>query len=293
MTPAIRSLLAVEAVFLLVWSSGFIGAKYGLPYAGTFTLLFWRYLLLSVVLLAWLAARRELHFGDAAQVQRAAGMGILAHAVWLVAVLKAIEFGVPPGIVALVAALQPLLTGVAAGPVLGERVAGVQWLGLLLGFVGVAVVVGDRMGGEAAAWWAYLLPLVSALALTWATVWQRKLEIRDAGFLPVLKNLAVQCWASAVVLFPLALGVENLRAEWNGEFVFALGWLTFVVSLAAYGLLIFLFKHRPAAHVAALLYLTPPVTMLMDYLAFGAALTVNGVIGLCIAAAGVYLSRRA
>lgn len=287
-----KKLLMVEGLFLLVWSSGFIGAKYGLPYAGTFTLLFWRYLLLSAVLFVWLAVRGELRFGDALTMRRAAGMGTLAHAVWLVAVLKAIEFGVSPGIVALVAALQPLLTGVVAGPILGERVTKLQWLGLLIGFIGVALVVGDSIGGGTAPWWAYSLPLVSALSLTWATVWQRSLEIKSAGFLPVIKNLAVQCWASTLVLFPFAFGLENFATEWNYDFIFALGWLTFVVSLAAYGLLIYLFKHRQAPHVAALLYLTPPVAMVMDYLVFGAVITITGIIGLAVAAVGVYLSRR-
>lgn len=293
MKSTVSRFLMVEGLFLILWSSGFIGAKYGLPYAGTFTLLFWRYLLLSVVLFLWLAVRGELHFNDAKQTWRAAGMGILGHAVWLAAVFKSTEYGVSPGIVALVAALQPLLTGVVAGPILGERVNCAQWVGLLLGFVGVALVVGDRIGGgESAPWWAYLLPLVSALALTWATVWQRSLEIQSTGFLPVLKNLAVQCWASMLVLFPFALGLENLQTEWNTDFIFALGWLTFICSLAAYGILIYLFKHRPAPYVAALLYLIPLVVMMMDYLAFGAAMTINGVIGLAVVAAGVYLSRR-
>ena len=287
----LRAVLLVEFAFLLMWSSGFVGAKYGLAGAGTFTLLFWRYLLLSAVLFLWLAVRGDLRF-DRAQLRRAAGMGVLGHAVWLVAVIKATEYGVSPGIVALIAALQPLMTGVVAGPVLHECVTRAQWVGLLLGFVGVALVVGDQIHIGEAQWWAYLLPLVSAIALTWATVWQRSLEIQSTGFLPVLKNLAVQCWASTAVLFPFALGIEHLRTEWNADFIFALGWLTFVVSLAAYGMLIFLFKHRRAPHVAALLYLTPPVAMLMDYFAFGAAITITGIIGMIVAATGVVLSRR-
>ena len=292
-TQAAGGLFLVEGLFLILWSTGFVGAKYGIPYAGTFTLLFWRYLLLSVVLFIWLAVRGELRFGDSGQVKRAAGMGVLGHAIWLVAAIKAVEYNVPPGIVALIAALQPLITGVVAGPILGEKISRAQWLGLLIGFIGVALVVGDKIGGgEEAPWWAYLLPLVSALSLTWATVWQRSMEIKSTGFLPVLKNLAVQCWASTVVLFPFALGVENFQAEWNVEFVFALLWLTFVVSLGAYGLLIYLFKQCSASRVAALLYLTPPMTMVMDYIAFGAALTINGAIGLVIAAFGVFLSRK-
>ena len=291
--PLKKSPLFIEALFLVLWSSGFIASKSGLPYAGTFTLLFWRYLLLSAVLLAWLAMRGQLRFGGRRRVGAAAGMGILGHAVWLSAAVSAAEYGVSPGVIALVAALQPLVTGVVAGPVLGERVAYTQWIGLLLGFVGVALVVGDRIGGHTAApWWAYFLPLISALSLTAATVWQRKLEINAAGFLSVPQNLAVQCWASAVVLLPFAWGVEHFAAEWSAHFIFILGWLTFIVSLSAYGLLIYLFKRRPAPYVAALLYLTPPMVMLMDYFVFGAMVTIFGLIGLMIAVVGVYLSRR-
>ena len=286
-------LLAVEGAFLLLWSSGFIGAKYGLAHAGTFTLLFYRYLLVSLVLFFWLVARGQLRFGSKKQIWRAAAMGILAHAIWLVAVLEATKYGAPPGIVALVASLQPLLTGIAAWPVLGERVSRLQWAGLFLGFIGVAFVVSDRIGGGGdAPWWAYCLPLISAVSLTWATVWQRSLEIKAEGFLPVPQNLAIQCWTSTAVLFPFALGAEGMYAEWNGDFIFALFWLAFIISLAAYGLLIFLFKHCAASRVASLLYLTPPTTMVMDYLAFGNVIAIFGLIGLAIACLGVVLTHK-
>ena len=290
-----RNILAIEFAFLVLWSSGFIGAKYGLPHAGTFTLLFFRYLILSVVLFAWLAARGQLHFGGGTQIRQAAVMGLLAHCVWLVAVLEAINLGVAPGIVALVAALQPMVTGVVVGPILDEKVNRWQWAGLSAGFLGVVFVVADRISGigAVAPWWAYLLPFVSTLSLTAATVYQRSLEIKSPeGFLPVINNLAVQCAATAIVLLPFALSLENMQADWNADFLFALAWLIFVVSLSAYALLILLIKKCPATRVASLLYLTPPVTMVMDYLAFGNAVTRNGMIGLAIAAVGVFWVHR-
>ena len=286
------NLLALEFSFLVLWSSGFIGAKYGLPHAGTFTLLFFRYFILSIMLFAWLAVRGQLSFGCAAQIRRAAVMGLLAHCVWLVTVLEAIDLGVAPGIAALIAALQPMLTGIVAGPFLGEKINRWQWAGLLAGFLGVLVVVADRIGIGAAPWWAYLLPFVSALSLTAATVYQRALEIKTSdGFLPVLHNLTVQCAATAIVLLPFAIVVEDMHADWNVDFVFALGWLIIIVSLGAYGMLILLYKKCPATRVASLLYLTPPTTMLLGYLAFGNTITGNGIIGLGIAAAGVFCVR--
>lgn len=288
-------IIAVEGVFLVLWSSGFIGAKYGLPHAGTFTLLFFRYLMLSVVLVGWLAMTGKLRrIGSFKQIRHAVVIGLLAHFVWLVAVLEATDLGVPPGTVALIAALQPMITGVLAGSVLGERVNIWQWGGLFAGFVGVLLVVGDRVEiDETVPWWAYAVPLISTLSLTLATLYQRALEIRSSdGFLPVINNLAVQCVATTIVLLPFAAGVEGMAADWNADFVFALVWLTFVVSLGAYGLLILLVKKCPATRVASLLYLTPPVTMVMDYLVFGNLVTINGLIGLVIAAAGVFLVRR-
>ncbi|MGI9310111.1 MAG: DMT family transporter, partial [bacterium] len=228
-----------------------------------------------------------------AQVRRAATIGLLGHCVWLITVIEAIRLGVAPGIAALIAALQPMLTGIVAGPLLGERVNRLQWAGLAAGFVGVAVVVADRIGDSGAPWAAYLLPFVSALSLTAATVYQRALEIKSPdGFLPVLNNLALQCAATALALLPFALILEGAHADWNAEFVFALAWLIVVVSLGAYGLLIWLLKKCQATRVASLLYLTPPVTMVIDYIAFGNAIGLNGLIGLCIAALGVFWVRR-
>ena len=290
-----RAVLAAEFAFLFLWSSGFIGAKYGLPHAGTFTLLFFRYLALSLILVAWLGICGKLRrIGSAGQIRHAAVMGFLAHCVWLVAALKATELGVSPGVVALVAALQPMVTGAVVGPVLGEKVSRWQWIGLAAGFIGVMLVVWDQVdiGGDAP-WWAYAIPFISTLSLTASTVYQRAMEIRSSeGFLPVMNNLAVQCFITVIVLAPFAAGLEGMEADWNADLVFALAWLTLVVSLAAYGLLIFLIKKCPATRVASLLYLTPPVTMVMDYFAFGNYVTVNGMAGLAIAAVGVFLVHR-
>ena len=289
-------ILALELVFLVLWSSGFIGAKYGLPHAGTFTLLFFRYFALSVLLIGWLAMSGGMRrFGSAGQIRHAAAIGLLAHCVWLIAALEATDLGVPPGIVALIAALQPMVTGVVVGPILKEKVNRLQWIGLIAGFLGVAIVVGDQIGGmeESVPWWAYAVPLISTLSLTAATVYQRALETRSSGgFLPVLNNLAVQCLATLVVLFPLSVGIEGMEANWNPDFLFALAWLTLVVSLGAYGVLLALIKKCPATRIASLLYLTPPVTMVMDYFAFGNSVTSNGMVGLAIAAAGVFLVHR-
>src|SRR6056297_3472261 len=134
--------LALATGFVLLWNSGFIGAEYGLPYTGPFTLVFWRYLALTLLLAGYLLIRkRRLWLGWNAAAPNML-IGVLAHGVWLACVLFALDNGVPAGIVALVVALQPLATGAFSGLVTGERTNQIQWVGLVLGFLGVAVTVG-------------------------------------------------------------------------------------------------------------------------------------------------------
>ena len=281
-----------ECAFVVLWSSGYVVVKYALPHAGILTMLFFRYLLLSVVLVAMLAWRNgTLRLGSAAQLRRAAVTGTLAHAVWLYSAYLAVDLGVSPGAVALIAALQPMLTGVVAAPILKERGNRLQWAGLFIGFSGTLLVVGDQMGESAAPWWGYAVAFVPPISLTAATVYQRALEIRRSNEgMPIPNNLAAQCVATTAVLAPFAAGAEGMTANWNAEFLLALTWLTFICSLGGYALLMFLIKKSAVTRAASLFYLVPPATMVMDYFAFGNAVTINGMFGLLIAAIGVFLA---
>jgi drug/metabolite transporter (DMT)-like permease len=127
--------LGLELLFVVLWSSGFIGAKYGLPYAGPFTLLLIRYVVVAALLGCWLYMRGDFKFYDRPAIIRAAIVGLLAHAVWLSAALGGIALGVSPWIVALITALQPMLTSVLSGPILGESILPVQWWGRVLGWL--------------------------------------------------------------------------------------------------------------------------------------------------------------
>lgn len=280
----------LSVLFVLMWSSGFIGAAYGLGYAGTFTLLFWRYVVVAGVLVAAatiLARRCRLSAG---QLAHHAVIGVLAHAVWLACVLAALDRGVSPGIAAFVTALQPMVTAVLAGPALGEPVSPRQWVGLALGLGSVALVVSDKvaLGGSLA---AHLLPFVAVLGISIASVIDRRGRTSglQAGDPPIVVTTSIHAVASLAVLAPLAGAVEGFAAGPGWPLVFAIGWLAVVVSLGAYGLMFVLLRRLEATHVASLMYLSPPPTMALAWLTFGDRLGVAEVGGLVIAGVAVIM----
>lgn len=294
MPPLLSRLLGLELVFVLLWNSGFIGAEYGLPYTGPWSLLFWRYLALTGLLGLWLAARGRLGWPGRRAAGHSALVGVLAHAVWLGCVLVALDLGVPAGIVALVTALQPLLTGALSGPVLGERTDARQWLGLGLGFAGVVIAVGARLSGDAATpALGYLIPFGSVVAITIASLMQRRWAQRGARiYLTLDATLFYQSASTTLALLPLAWGLEGFAVQWAPPFLATMAWLIVAVSLGAYWAMWRLLQRDEATRVASLFYLSPPVTMLMAWAAFGDRLIATDVIGLVVAGAGVLLVYR-
>ena len=279
------------ALFVLLWSTGFVGAKYGLPYAEPFTFLAVRLVLAALLLCgiavalgaAGMPSRRQ--YGDAAVV------GAFLHAGYLGGVFYAISIGVPAGVSAVVVSLQPVLTAVLATRVLGERLAARQWLGLLLGVTGVGLVVGPGIvaswsGGGDALPLAGLAACVVALASgTTATLYQK----RHGDGIPLVWGTAVQYAAASALLLVAAASTESFRITWTGEFVAALAWLVLVLSLGAVLLLLLLLRRGSASGVSSLLYLVPPATALEAFLLFGERLSPLSLVGVGVAALGVAL----
>lgn len=288
-----KNTILIAIVFVLLWNSGFIGAVYGLPYAGPFTLLFWRYFALTLVIVLYLWARNRLQWVG----WRAAGLnmviGVLAHGVWLVCVLLALDYDVPAGIVALVVALQPLATGALSGRVTGERTSFYQWLGLTTGFTGVMLTVGFRIDfGSHDSIFGYLIPLGSVAGITLASLIQRKLEVnRQREKLPIDLTLFYQCLATTLFLVLPALFIEQLSTQWVSEFIYAMIWLTLGVSLVAYGLMWVLIERMSATRVATLFYLGPPVTMFMAWVAYGDQVQIMDIAGLIVVICGVLIAK--
>ncbi len=274
-------------LFVFLWSTGFLGAKYGLPHAAPLSFLLVRYLLVIALMAALALALRASWPGDVRQWFHIGASGLMVHGLYLSGVFIAIGAGLPAGVAALVVGLQPLLTATLAGRLLGETVLARQWLGLALGFAGVALVVADKLGsgfGPAA-----LAPaFVALLGITCGTLYQKR-------FCPRFdwrSGAVAQFLPAAVVTGLVVLVQDSYRVEWTGEFVFALGWLVLVLSVGAISLLNWLIRHGSAVNVASLFYLTPPVTALLAWLLFGETLAGLALFGMALAVWGVYLSRR-
>jgi drug/metabolite transporter (DMT)-like permease len=282
--------LGGPALFVLLWSTGFVGAKYGLPYAEPFTFLGVR-LLVAGVLLGLLAfALRSAGMAGRPQYGRAAVVGLLLHAGYLGGVFYAISLGIPAGVAAVVVSLQPVLTAVLAARVLGEHPTRRQWLGLVLGVVGVALVVGPGIaaadgpgaGYSPAGLAACLLALASGTA---GTVYQK----RHGDGIPLVWGTAVQYAAASAALFAIAAVTEDMAIRWTGEFVVALVWLVVVLSIGAVLLLLLLLRRGSASSVSSLFYLVPPAVAVEAYLLFGERVSPLSLGGIAVTAVGVAL----
>ena len=273
-------------LFVFLWSTGFIGAKLGLPYAEPLTFLLTRYLLVLALMIPLVLLTRAPWPADARQVMHIGVSGLLVHALYLGGVFMAIKHGLPAGVTALVVGMQPLLTACGVGLLLGERVSPRQWLGLLLGFIGVTLVVANKLGDVPLA--GMLVPAVAALlGITLGTLYQKRFcprfDLRTGSliqFLPAAVLTALVAWAT-----------ESMRIEWTPQFVFALLWLVLVLSVGAISLLNVLIRSGSAVNVATLFYLTPPSTALIAWLLFGETLGALAVAGMVLAVSGVYLAR--
>ncbi len=273
-------------LFVLLWSTGFVGAKYGLPYADPFPFLAIRLALAALLLgLLTFATRSALPHGRE-QYARAAVVGVLLHAVYLGGVFTGISRGVPAGVAAVITSLQPVLTAVLAVRLLGEQLRPAQRLGLLLGLVGVVLVLGPDLSGSGhvplSGLAACFLSLVSATA---ATLFQK----RHGSGVPLVSGTAVQ-YVAAALLLTVAAGVTGQHhVAWTGRFVLALSWMVVVLSLGAVLLLLALLARGTAAGVSTLLYLVPPATALEALLLFDERLAAVSVVGLVVTALGVGL----
>jgi len=276
-------LRAMPALFVLLWATGFIGAKLGLPYAPPLKFLLWRFLVVIVLMTLFALATRA-PWPKGRRIAHVAVAGVLLQAGYLSGVFIGISLGMPAGLSSLIVGMQPLLTG-ASGWVTGERVSGRQWVGLALGFAGVVMVVSNKVGFAGFGWEAVAFTVMALLAITIGTVYQKKY----CGGEDLRTQSVVQFVAAGAVLLPFSLAFETRAVEWSGHFVFALLWVVFVLSFGAISLLMLLLRKGAATMVSSLMYLVPPVTAIMAYLLFGERLSLLAVLGMAVAVVGVAL----
>lgn len=281
--------VAVAAgLFIFFWASGFVAAKFGFPYAEPFTFLAIRFVIGSAVLiplcLIWKAAWPK----TPRDIGHAVAAGTMVQSLYLVGVYYGIYLGISTGIVALIAGMQPLLTGALAGLMLAERVTARQWLGLVIGFAGLGLVVADKTTTAGATAGAFAITTFGLVAITVGTLYQK----RFCASFDIRSSVAIQNIAGAALMFALAGIFETMAVQWTGEFLFALLWSALGLSVIALTLYYWLVRRGEAAKVTSLIYLSPPVTAIMGWLAFNETLGLSAIAGMAVVAAGVALATR-
>lgn len=270
-------------LFVFLWSTGFVGAKFGLPYAEPLSFLVTRYGLVIVLMLGLSLLTRAPWPKRWQDYGHIGVTGLLVQCTYLAGVFTAIKQGLSAGEIALVVGMQPLLTGVLSGLLLGEPVTRRQWAGLILGLVGVILVVSGKSSGQVTV--SMLAPALMALSgITLGTLYQK----RFCPHFDLRTGSVIQFLPSAVVTGFLLLLLEDYQISWTGEFLFALGWLVLVLSIGAIGLLNLLIRSGSAVNVASLFYLTPLTTALIAWAVFGETLSMMAMLGMVIAVTGVY-----
>jgi drug/metabolite transporter (DMT)-like permease len=273
-------------VFVLLWSSGFIGSKLGVPFAEPFTFMSLRFAIVLLVLTPVALLTRAPWPDGKGQLAHVALAGLLIHALYLGGCVWSLRLGLPAGILSLIVSMQPIFTAAFAGVALGERVLPRQWGGLVLGLAGTALVVAHKTGSGLT--FVMTVPaFLSLIGITAGTMWQK----RFCPAFDLRTSTVVQYAASLIVTGVLALTTETLKVVWTGQFVFALLWGALVLSIGAITLLNHLIRTGTAVNVAGLFYTVPGVTALMAWGIFGETLTGLSVGGMVVAVFGVWLAR--
>jgi drug/metabolite transporter (DMT)-like permease len=277
------------ALFVVLWSTGFIAAKYGLPYAPPLTFLAIRFALVAALMTVVCLAFRVRWPARRADYVNVAIAAWLVHGVYLGGVFVALSRGMQAGTAAMLVGLQPIVTVFLARAWLRERVVPRQWLGLALGLLGVWLVVRHKVSID-----ADMGSLVAAFAALAAISVRTLGQKRHAGHVDLRAGAVIQFGACTIAYVPLVLLFESNRdVRWTPEFSFALGWSVLVLSVGAITLLYRLLRHGEAAGVARLFYLVPPVTAAMAWLLFGERLDAMAIVGMVVIVVAVALARPA
>ena len=281
------AIAGAPVLFVLLWSTGFIGARYGLPYIEPLTFLAVR-MIFVVLILGGIALIARAPWPSTPEIGHSVVAGLMVHGLYLGGVFTAISQGVPAGVSALIPGLQPILTSTIANRFMGETVTRLQWFGLALGLIGVALVLHDRTILVAATPLGWFASFLSLLGITLGTLYQK----RFCGRIDWRTGNLAQYIAACTLFWLGAFAFETREIHWSGELIFAIAWLVIVLSITAVGLMYWLIRRSAATGFASLFYLVPVVTALMAYLLFGEKLDALSIAGMAICAVGVVLVNR-
>lgn len=289
-TRAAPAFAAVPALFVVLWSTGFIAAKYSAPHATPLLFLTLRFVIAGVLMAAFAFAARA-SWPDPRRAAHAVLAGALMHGAYLGPIFWVISKGMPAGVVALITGLQPFITAILSGSLLGERITARHWLGLGIGLCGVALVVSPKLtsGFEGVTPFNIGLTLMAVALIALGTVQQKA----NAGGMDLRSGAALQYLGGGLVVFLAMLFLETPHADLSPPFWFALSWSVLVLSIGAISLLMLLLRNGSAAKVSGLIYLVPGTTALMAWAAFGEVLLPVQILGMAVCAGGVMLVSRA
>lgn len=283
--------LLIPAIFVFLWSSGFVAAKLGLPDANPMSFLLLRFFIVTLLMAAMALTMRAQWPSTWQGMGQSMLVGVLLHGIYLGGVFTAIDRGMPAGLAALIVSLQPVLTAMLAKPLLNETVTLKQWVGIVFGFGGLVLVLFDRagFGGSGTGWvlqWGTLgFAIAGLIGVTLGSIIHKKYaqhqDMRTSGFFQYL--------GAFLFLIFMTMFIKPGAVVWTPEFILALGWLVLAMSFGAIFLLMRLIRHGEMSKVAALFFLVPPTTAVLAYLIFGEQLTLIELTGMAITALGVML----
>ena len=280
------------ALFVFLWSTGFIGAKYIVPYAEPFTFLTIRYFLAALILFAIAYAFKQPLKLNKEQFKASFAVGILLHVIYIGGVFYAVSLGVSAGISAVIVSIQPVLVSLLAVPLLGERLRWVQVVGLFLGVAGIALLLlpkvfqGDYTASTSIV--GIVICVIALLGTSGGYLVQKKL----GGEIPFLSGTGAQYAISAIAFAILSVATEDQIIQWVPEFFFGLAWIVFMLSIASIVLLYGMLRNGSASKVSSLYYLVPPVAAIQAYFLFDEVIGLVGIIGMAFAGLGVVLVMR-
>ena len=284
---ALVILVLLEAALVISWSAGFVGVRFAIDHAPIFLVLLWRSLVSGLLLLPFaLAIGPKLRRRDVlAQML----FGALAMSGYLAGFALAISHGVPTGLVALIADMLPLAVAILSWPVLGQALAARQWLGSLMGLAGVLIASGASLDAGNVPLWAYGLPVLGTLSLAIATLLQKR---SSSSSMPVHQSLCIQCLSASAIFALLAWHEGGVLPVLDAGFIGGIAWLVFVATFGAWSLYYMALRKSSPARVTAVLYLSPPVTMIWAWIMFDESLSWAMAAGLVVSLAGIIIVAR-
>lgn len=289
--PLILRLLPI--VFVFLWSTGWIAARAIAPYAEPFTFLAVRYSFTIVALVAFAWLTGAVWPRSPIQIGHAMVTGVLLHAIYMGAVWYAVLNGIPASVSGIIAALQPILTAMLAPALLGERITRWQWLGVVIGFAGIGLVLYPQLAAVDSArlgelLWPLSINLIGMLGVTFGTFYQKRFQATG----DLRSMAAIQYVGAGLAIAPLAILFEHGRIEWNLTTVAVMAWSVFGLSIGGISLLLYLLRNGEVSRAAVLIYLVPPTVALQAFAFFGETLVPIQLFGMVLAAAGVVLATR-